>query len=898
MRKCPNIFRDSLDASKTGEMNAGTRNDIKSCPEIVSMKKYSIELRKPHFFQAILILCVVNAYGSFESLKQSNSFSTDQLVSDWEDQDRIADRGYQSACSVILENTQSISADLRLEYETLSQSDASNSQWNTLYLELCAARRKERLSSYMNKIHELLFLKHKVDGRRYFANKRKTQREGFHILEIDQNTVCREKHIDIGHSKVLDPNLSFDGKKILFADKDGLFEYERASGETRRITEGHTDMHGIYLPDGNILFSSKRTPVIIPCNGSGAANFYLCDKDGNYIRRIHFDQANVYFPSLLPDGRVIFTRWGYVDRTRWHTFDLFTMNPDGSNLLGYYGNASCFPPFLAYPKAIPGTNKVLTVLTGKNNGGIAGPLAVIDVAAGDEGTDGLEFFGTQTEPEVYCGDEYRPDIEVRYAYPLPLSDTACLASGSAGPTEKNRFFLYTVLKDGSRELLAADTDQGIGQTIPLKAPGTYPLIPSKSDYTRQTADCYITNVNIGRGTEGVAPGVIEKVRVVEIDYAITDVGQTDVPGTGFHSPAALMGGSWCVKKVLGEAPVEDDGSVAFEVPARTPVYFQAIDAEGKVVQTMREWVTFMPGESASCFGCHESKHSTPPTGQPIARTPNPLDPFDGKPARWFSFTKEIQPILNDNCTRCHDGTLYEGKKIPNLTADSVLIGPIHWTKGYMSLVEYGKDPECETRDRNKTSGTCESGTLQFDSSSLTVFYGYDDSPEVLPPYYAGAARSKLVTMLENKHSDVVLTDEEIRRISCWIDLAVPYLGTWDEHLVPESKEKYDKAMAAKLTWEEIERQNIADLAGVSTSTRYADRHRGKTHRQAPMKRRPYATDPRAVTEWYDFSGRRVKQDVGGASHQSPTTAKGLLIKRVRRNNSAGDEIYRHVFVTE
>jgi len=852
----------------------------------------------PTFLTIFTLLTIsdVGADGAFEALKESDAFGIEQLTADWAEQDKASSIGYEAACGTVMESLSSVPTGIQQSYDNLSASGGSEAEWKDLYHEHCALRRLERLSPYMEKIHKILFLKHKKDRRLYFANKRKTNRKGFYFLYVDENTVCREEFVDVPHSKVMDPSLSSDGKRVLMADNDGLFEYEVATGKTRRITDGYTDMLGIYLPDGNILFASKRTPIIVPCNGSGAVNFYLCDKDGNYIRRIGFDQVNVYFPSLLPDGRVIFTRWGYVDRTRWHTFDLFTMNPDGSNLLGYYGNASCFPPILLYPKAIPGTNKILTVLSGKDNSGMSGPLAVIDVSRGDEDTDGLEFFGNLVEPEVYCATAYKPDIEVYYIYPFPIDENTCIAVASVKSIQDGA--LFTVFKDGSRELLATDTSYGgIGQAIPMVAPGSYPRIPAKSDYTRQSAECFITNVNFGRGTEGVEPGVIKKLRVVEIDYAITDVGQVDVPGTGFHSPAALMGGSWCVKKVLGEAPVEEDGSVAFELPARTPVYFQAIDAAGKVVQTMRDWVTFMPGETASCSGCHESKYSSAPPGQPIATTPNPLEPFDGKPARWFSFTKEVQPILDKHCIKCHDGTPHEGKDIPDLTADSVLIGPIHWTKSYMSLVEYGKDPGCSIEDRNKRAGTCERGTLDFDSGSITVFYGYDDAPDVLPPYYAGAARSKLITMLESKHSDVSITDEEIRRISCWIDLAVPYLGTWDEHLIPEAKEKYDKALERKLAWEEIERENIAEYAGVSTSSR-SDGHFGyNVHKQTPAHSTT-APDHSTVIEWYDLSGRRVKRTAAGAPRGTLPDVGGVLIRRVRRSGKVRDDVSRRVLVTE
>ena len=83
-------------------------------------------------------------------------------------------------------------------------------------------------------------------------------------------------------------------------------------------------------------------------------------------------------------------------------------------------------------------------------------------------------------------------------------------------------------------------------------------------------------------------------------------------------------------------------------PRGTPVYFQALDRRGYVVQTMRSWSTLQPGERRGCVGCHESKHATPQgNALPLAlgQSPRQLDPFFGPP-RGFSFAKEIQPILD------------------------------------------------------------------------------------------------------------------------------------------------------------------------------------------------------------------------------------------------------------
>ncbi len=53
-------------------------------------------------------------------------------------------------------------------------------------------------------------------------------------------------------------------------------------------------------------------------------------------------------------------------------------------------------------------------------------------------------------------------------------------------------------------------------------------------------------------------------------------------------------------------------------------------------------------------------------------------------------------------------------------------------------------------------------------------------PTMLPPYYKGAAKSKLITMLEKGHEVVELSQREMDKIACWIDLLVPYCGDYIE----------------------------------------------------------------------------------------------------------------------
>jgi hypothetical protein len=97
-------------------------------------------------------------------------------------------------------------------------------------------------------------------------------------------------------------------------------------------------------------------------------------------------------------------------------------------------------------------------------------------------------------------------------------------------------------------------------------------------------------------------------------------------------------------------------------------------------------------------------------------------------------------------------------------------------------------------------------------STLVNWISAQSGPEMLPPYAAGAARSRLLSMLTGEHYAVRLAQDEIERIACWIDLLVPFCGDYEEANVwePEDAEKYRHFLDKRRRMEEQERRNIAD----------------------------------------------------------------------------------------
>ena len=118
----------------------------------------------------------------------------------------------------------------------------------------------------------------------------------------------------------------------------------------------------------------------------------------------------------------------------------------------------------------------------------------------------------------------------------------------------------------------------------------------------------------------------------------------------------------------------------FRIPANTQISIQTLDAEGKALQLMRSWMTAMPGEILSCVGCHQKQNAGPPSKQTIAATKvaSEIEPWRG-PVRGFSFSREVQPVLDKYCVGCHNGEpRRRGRKIPELSAEQGM--HVAWTK--------------------------------------------------------------------------------------------------------------------------------------------------------------------------------------------------------------------------
>lgn len=677
-----------------------------------------------------------------------------------------------------------------------------------LYLRACEERRARRLSVLLARAPRIVFTKHETLGGSHYAytealSDAQDERH-FHpgsslcLLEIEGTRGRVRTLIESREGSIRDPDVDFDGRRVLFSwkkfdreDDFHLYEMDVATGEISQITWGlgFADYEGVYTPAGDIVFNSTRPVQTVDCWWTEVSNLYTVSRDGRRLRRLAFDQVHDNFPTILPDGRVVYTRWDYNDRGQIFVQGLFVMRPDGTGQTAFYGNNSWFPTSILHARGIPGTREVVAILSGHHTLQV-GKLAVIDPGKGTEEDLGVRLIAPEREAVPERADLYGQDGEL-FQYPYPLSEDAFLVAMSPLGRARAplRFGIYLVTRDGRRELLAADPEISSNQPIPLVPRARPPAIPSFLDHRETTGTFFVQDVYSGPGLEGVPRGSVKTLRVVALSYRAAGIRTNFSVGPAGDSqastPISIGNGAWDVKRVLGEAEVEPDGSAWFVAPARTPVYFQALDERGYALQTMRSWATLGPGERASCVGCHEPKSAAPRArfAGALRAGPKPLRPT-GDPSRGFSFPRDVQPILDRHCVSCHAGREDGPGSAFSLSAraNPEEISGRAWTDAYLALTAprprslYGYPPALE--------GDPEGPLVRWVSAQ--------SPPPMLPPRSTGAVRSPLMALLEGGHQRVRLSREELAAIACWIDLGVPYCGDYEEASIwsDEEREKY------------------------------------------------------------------------------------------------------------
>jgi len=589
----------------------------------------------------------------------------------------------------------------------------------------------------------------------------------------------------------LSPCLSYDGQQILFAfveckgDRRHQHHTDASRGHwaegrcyhvfkvnvdgsgLKQLTDGTwNDFDPCWLPNGRIAFITERRGGYLRC-GRTCPGYTLYDMaaDGSQINCLSFHETNEWNPSVTHDGRIIYTRWDYVDRHGCTAHLPWITTLDGTDSRALHGNfapRSTRPDMELCVRAVPDSHKYVATAA-PHHGQAFGSLVLIDPHVPDD--DGMAPLKRLT-PEVGF-PESQGGAQV-YATPWPLSEKYYLcvydpamqpgAGLQGGRYLRGNYGIYLVDVFGNKELLYRDPEIGCLSPMPLRASPKPPLPLAPSTVSAKAANDPVSPGAPGEATlavlnvyESIKPwpagARIKELRVLQVlPMAVPSGGPPHETGKRI----AEAGDSVVpVRWVLGTVPVEEDGSAYFNVPANREMFFQALDDKGLAVQSMRSATYFRNGERLVCQGCHEPKYRTPaiPKSTPLAllREPSKLKPgVDGSSP--FSYPRLVQPVLDRNCVACHAKVPEDGKKKPcNLAKEPI---QNKWYASYNSLVPYG-------------------------------FTSYHDGYRTTPGKF-GAKASKLYELLQKGHYDVKLSDEDFHRLMLWVDCATMFYGVYEK----------------------------------------------------------------------------------------------------------------------
>ncbi|NQT39666.1 MAG: discoidin domain-containing protein [Planctomycetes bacterium] len=594
------------------------------------------------------------------------------------------------------------------------------------------------------------------------------------------------------------PDLSYDGRRVLFAycktyphvsavgDKTKkeelpedafyhLFEMNVDGSGLRQLTRGYyDDFDARYLPDGDIVFLSTRKGTALQAGKQSAASTCVATQPDSFVRcgggnhrpvavftlhRINGDGDNLraisafenfeWTPSVADDGRILYARWDYIDRFNGHFMSLWSTNPDGTGSQLVYGNYTKKPQCIFEARSIPGSHKLVFTATAHHSI-TGGSMVLLDRTRGLEGEAPLE----RLTPEV-CFPETEGWPNSYYGGPWPLSEEHFLCSWSDrklpghrlmapddpnNPRNASGVYLYDAF--GNLNLLHRDPDISCTNPIAVQ-PRTKPARrPELVDWEGPQEGNFLLQ-NVYEGLTGVAQGDVARLRVVAVPPKVQPQMNSPSLGVSREDPG---------KFVLGTVPVESDGSAFFRVPSGVPLFFQALDHQGRAVQTMRSLTYVQPNETLACVGCHEGRRSTPRLGRiPLAAAREASKLRLGPEGTWpLRYDALVQPVLDRHCVSCHRADGDDAK-----AAKFVLTGP----QSYNALLEYADG------DLRK---------LVFERDASTAGQG-------------PALQSKLLALLTaaGGHEKVKLDPDSLRRLIVWMDTYAHRLGSYS----PEQEEQ-------------------------------------------------------------------------------------------------------------
>jgi len=590
--------------------------------------------------------------------------------------------------------------------------------------------------------------------------------------------------------------LNYNGTELLFAGTTDaevwhIFRFDLVTKRLEQLTDGpYDDFDPHQLPSGRIVFTSTRRGGIGRCGlvpESLTYTMYSMEPDGSDIVCISYHEGNEWAPTVSHTGKIIYTRWDYVDRHWGTAHHYWECLPDGRDPRSFHGN---YPlPYLAMPQGvqprdygkpalvygrllrpdaeqsyrpIPDSPKYTATAVGHHLG-FSGSLVLLDPRRADDGKMSQlkritpEYFFPEVEqgatlmfrdswphldrimpPDYSVPETDRVHAKHSYGTAWPLSEDFYLCNYDFG--------LYLLDRFGNRDVIY---DPGPGayrvrDPFPVRPRKMPPELPVKTWQGERSASpghkravISVMNVyasdRVGRLPDGIK---VKWMRIVQvIPQLLTDPIDVTLVSLANDSIGRMP---------LGVVPVEEDGSVYCEAPVGKAIYFQLLDERGMAVHSMRSATYVHPGEHLSCMGCHEDKlNGMEQLGaQPMAlrRPPSRLVPEVTSGAVPFNYIQLVKaPVFDKKCVPCHA----KHEKAPDMS--------------YASLARHDR-------------------LFASPGEGLALASLGVGGSRTTPGRFGAHASGIMKALAQPQHKDLELTPDERRRITLWLDLNSNEIG--------------------------------------------------------------------------------------------------------------------------
>jgi Hydrazine synthase alpha subunit middle domain/WD40-like Beta Propeller Repeat len=511
---------------------------------------------------------------------------------------------------------------------------------------------------------------------------------------VERNVTFR---VTEGEGDVMGAEISVDGTKILFAmrtecpdDLDdpptwSIWEYEIAADRLRRIIDSDitadagNDISPHYLPDGRIVFASTRQrqskailldeskpqfEALDENRDDPAYLLHVMRSDGSGLRQISFNQSNDLDPTVLDNGKILFSRWEHAGNV--NGIHLYQMNPDGTDLELLYGAESHLTgtnngqvQFVGAREMMDG--RVMAILRPFDQPELGGAVTIIDAPRFVENNQPIaDYSGMQGPAQVAAttnqvrtdnlpspGGRYSSAFPLwdgsgrvlaswaicRLAEPAPNDPTAqvfvpCTDERLANPAAVVApplygIWMYDPATQTQLPIVIGEEGVLIGDVVaaqPRPSPESIPdkVAPTDLDPDLVAEGVGILNIRSVYDVDGIAvvniaatadPAVTapanRSARFLRLEKAVSipDEDIVDLDNTAF-GPNIQQG----MREILGYAPIEPDGSVRVKVPAMVPFAVSVLDQNGRRISDRHQnWLQVLPGQELKCTGCHDAQ---------------------------------------------------------------------------------------------------------------------------------------------------------------------------------------------------------------------------------------------------------------------------------------------------